>query len=77
MQLWACEYLISAFCTICVIYVKGIYKKMKADSTLIQPDDSADKLLRILLTKGGFEPGAHIDYYDAHVSDPLDFKPLV
>lgn len=50
---------------------------MKADSTLIQPDDSADKLLRILLTKGGFEPGAHIDYYDAHVSDPLDFKPLV
>lgn len=37
---------------------------MKAKGTLVSPEASAAKLVRVLL-KNSFESGAHVDYYDA------------
>ena len=44
--------------------VKDIFVDMKKAGTLVKPDESAMKLLRIL-ESNNFTTGDHIDYYDA------------
>jgi hypothetical protein len=43
---------------------RKMFIEMKANDTLVKPDDSALKLVNIL-TAGTFVSGSHIDYYDA------------
>lgn len=46
------------------------YVKMKAEGTLVDPNQSANRGVRLALS-GAFESGAHVDYYDL---DHLDAK---
>jgi sepiapterin reductase len=46
------------------------YVKMKAEGTLVDPSQSANRGVRLALS-GTFESGAHVDYYDL---DHLDAK---
>jgi sepiapterin reductase len=42
---------------------KELFQTMKDNNQLIDPNDSADKLSRLIIS-GSFESGSHIDYYD-------------
>lgn len=43
--------------------VRGIFKGMRVDKTILQPIDTTIKFLKII-ESGCYESGAHIDYYD-------------
>jgi hypothetical protein len=43
---------------------KEFFLKMKADNALVDPFDSALKLLKLLYEGKPFDNGAHIDYYE-------------
>jgi len=49
--------------TICDEGQKKAYTDMHTESKLVSPDDSASKLVQ-LLVKNNFESGTHVDYYD-------------
>jgi len=43
--------------------VKDGFKKLYADTAILQPDQTAEKLVKIL-DQNSFESGQHVDYYD-------------
>jgi sepiapterin reductase len=40
------------------------YTDMKENGQLVDMDKSAEKLVKLVRTKGAFVSGAHVDYYD-------------
>jgi hypothetical protein len=43
---------------------KEAFSKMKADNALVDPFDSAAKLVKLLYEGKPFDNGAHIDFYE-------------
>ena len=43
--------------------VKERFEKMKSEKTILQPNQTAAKLVKILF-EDSFESGQHVDYYD-------------
>lgn len=43
--------------------VRALFKSLRVDKTILQPIDTTVKFLQVI-ENGGYESGAHIDYYD-------------